>query len=91
VGDLEKAIDRGGAGREVELVADPQPGFFESPQLLSRPSRSSRSRGAVQLEQAGLIWTVPFPQGSTLGGATREVAADFRELASRVPEYRGAN
>jgi hypothetical protein len=48
------------------------------------------TRGGRQIEQAGLVWTVPFPLGSTLGAATREVAAELRELASKVREYRDA-
>src|ERR1700694_3213690 len=36
------------------------------------------STGSNQIEQAGIVWTVPFPLGSTLGGATPGGCAAFK-------------
>ncbi len=45
------------------------------------------TNGGRQREQSGIVWTVPFPLASTLGGATHEVAMELRDLALTVPEY----
>jgi hypothetical protein len=45
------------------------------------------TNGGRQFEESGIVWTVPFPLASTLGGATHEVALELRELALMVREY----
>jgi hypothetical protein len=73
-------------------VRDKLVSALEAAQPASHPREieAVTSKGSRRIEQTGLVWTVPFPLGSTLGGATREVATDFRELATTVPEYREA-
>jgi len=77
---------------QLAKVRDKLAAALEAARPASHPREieAVTTTGTRQIEQAGLVWTVPFPLGSTLGGATREVATDLRELASTVPEYREA-